>query len=557
MMSDANVSAGSPVILDAAIVGAGFSGLYMLYKLRSMGLKCRAYDAAGGVGGTWYWNRYPGCGSDIESLEYSYSFSEELQQDWKWSKRYASQPELEQYANHVADRFDLRKDIQLNTRIASVIWHDEDERWHLMLDSGQEVIARFCVMATGLLSSPKPITIKGYENFKGEVLHTARWPKDAPNFANKRVGMIGTGSSAVQSIPFIAKEAGHLTVFQRTPNYSVPLHNGPLDPEYEARVKAMYPEWRQKQMNSFGGYVSVNFEPLEGNPNKAMEVTPAEREAEYELRWKSGGLSFYTSFGDLLFDREANETLAEFVRAKIRPRIKDPQLAKKLIPDDYPILTKRLCADTNYFETYNRENVTLVDVKETPITEITEKGVRVGDVEHELDTLVFATGFDAITGLLVNMDIRGRNGLTIKEAWSAGPRTYAGLMTNGFPNMLMINGAGSCTGFFNPILNVEYQGNWFADMLTMMERDGYSTVESTSDADDEWTRHMAEVAAPTLFWQSENWFIGANVPGKPRVMMLYLGGFSAYKQYTADVAASGYKGLAFSKPASPRAHQAV
>jgi cyclohexanone monooxygenase len=404
------------------------------------------------------------------------------------------------------------------------------------------------------LSSPKPVNIKGYENFKGEVLHTSRWPKDAPDFTNKRVGMIGTGSSAVQSIPFIAQEAGHLTVFQRTPNYSVPLNNGPLDPEYEARVKGMYPEWRQKQMNSFGGYVSVNFQPVEGNPLKAMEVTPAEREAEYELRWKSGGLAFYTSFGDLLFDREANETLAEFFRAKIRPRIKDPDLAKKLIPDDYPILTKRLCADTGYFETYNRDNVTLIDVKETPITEITEQGVRIGDAEHKLDTLVFATGFDAITGILTNMDIRGRGGLTMKEAWSEGPRTYAGLMTNGFPNMLMINGAGSCTGFFNPILNVEYQGNWFADMLAMMDREGYSTVESTAEADDEWTRHMAEVAAPTLFWQSENWFIGANVPGKPRVMMLYLGGFGAYKQYTADVAAHAYKGFAFSSTAVNKDH---
>lgn len=553
-MSETNTKTSPAVILDAAIIGAGFSGLYMLHRLRSMGYDCRVYDSAGGVGGTWYWNRYPGCGSDIESLEYSYSFSEELQQEWKWSRRYASQVELEQYANHVADRFDLRKDIQLDTRIASVVWHDEDERWHLTLACGQKVIARFCVMATGLLSSPKPVNIKGYENFKGEVLHTSRWPKAAPDFTNKRVGMIGTGSSAVQSIPFIAQEAGHLTVFQRTPNYSVPLNNGPLDPEYEARVKGMYPEWRQKQMNSFGGYVSVNFQPVEGNPLKAMEVTPAEREAEYELRWKSGGLAFYTSFGDLLFDREANETLAEFFRAKIRPRIKDPDLAKKLIPDDYPILTKRLCADTGYFETYNRDNVTLIDVKETPITEITEQGVRIGNAEHKLDTLVFATGFDAITGILTNMDIRGRGGLTMKEAWSEGPRTYAGLMTNGFPNMLMINGAGSCTGFFNPILNVEYQGNWFADMLAMMDREGYSTVESTAEADDEWTRHMAEVAAPTLFWQSENWFIGANVPGKPRVMMLYLGGFGAYKQYTADVAAHAYKGFAFSSTAVNKDH---
>ena len=547
--SNAQDAAAAPIMLDAVIIGAGFSGLYMLYRLRQLGMKCRLYDSAGGVGGTWYWNRYPGCGSDIESLEYSYSFSEELQQEWQWSRRYASQIELEQYANHVADRFDLRKDIQLDTRIASVIWHDDDERWHLAIQNGPTISAQFCVMATGLLSSPKPINIEGYENFTGEVIHTSRWPKEAPAFANKRVGIIGTGSSAVQSIPFIAKAAGHLTVFQRTPNYSVPLHNGPLDSGYEARVKAMYPAWREKQMNSFGGYVSVNFEPHDAPTQTAMEATEAEREAEYEMRWKSGGLAFYTSFPDLLSDPKANDSLAEFFRRKIRPRINDPKLADKLIPQDYPILTKRLCADTDYYETFNRDNVSLVDVRETPITEITAKGVRVGDTEHELDALVFATGFDAITGLLVNMDIHGRNGLTIREAWSAGPRTYAGLMTNGFPNMLMINGAGSCTGFFNPVLNVEYQGNWFAAMIAKMQREGFTTVESTPEADESWTRHMAEVAAPTLFWQSDNWFIGANIPGKPRVMMLYLGGFGAYKDFTVKVAEEGYRGFEFGKPA--------
>lgn len=531
--------------LDAAIIGAGFSGLYALYKLRSMGLKCRVYDSAGGVGGTWYWNRYPGCGSDIESLEYSYGFSDELQQEWKWSTRYASQVELEQYANHVADRFDLRRDIQLETRVSSVVWSDTDGSWELTLECGQRIVARFCVMATGLLSSPKPITIKGYDSFKGEILHTSRWPQKSPDFANKRVGMIGTGSSAVQSIPIIAQTAGHLSVFQRTANYIVPLHNGPLDPEYEQRVKGMYPEWRRRQMSSFGGYISVNFEPLDGNPNKAMEVTPEERNAEYELRWKSGGLSFYTSFGDLLFDHEANESLAEFVRQKVRPRINDPKVAEKLIPTDYPILTKRLCADTNYFEAFNRDNVSLIDVKENPITEITPNGVRVGSVEHELDTLIFATGFDAITGLLANMDIRGRNGLTIREAWAHGPSTTAGLMVHGFPNMFMINGAGSCTGFFNPVLNVEYQIDWFADLISKMDEQGQSVVESTIASDQAWSQHMADVAAPTLFWESENWFIGANIPGKPRVMMLYLGGFEAYKEFTSQLADDGYPGFTF------------
>ena len=534
-----------PMSLDVAIVGAGFSGLYMLYRLRKMGLHCRIFDSAGGVGGTWFWNRYPGCGSDIESLEYSFGFSDELQQEWKWSKRYPGQPEIESYANHIADRFELRNDIQLNARIASVVWQEDEQRWHLTLEDGQLIIARFCVMATGLLSAPKAINIKGYESFAGEIVHTSRWPKAAPNFAGKRVGIIGTGSSAVQSIPIIAQEAGHLTVFQRTANYSIPLRNGPLDPEYEARVKAMYPEWRQKQMNSFGGYVSVNFYPLEGNSRKGMESTAEEREAEYEMRWKSGGLCYYTSFVDLLVDREANETLAEFVRAKIRPRIKDPELAKKLLPTNYPILTKRLCCDTDYYETYNRDNVTLVDVREVPITEITPGGVKVGDVEHELDTLIFATGFDAVTGVLVNMDIRGRNGRTIRDAWSEGPRTQAGLMTTGFPNMFMVNGPGSCTAFFNPIINVEFQGEWFARLIEWMDEQGYTVVDSTTEADEAWANHMAEVAAPTLFWQSDNWFIGANIPGKPRVMMLYLGGFPAYKEATGAIVNDGYRTFAF------------
>ena len=536
--------------LDVAIVGAGFSGLFMLYRLRAMGLKCRIFDSAGGVGGTWYWNRYPGCGSDIESLEYSYGFSDELQQEWSWSKRYPGQPEIETYANHVADRFDLRKDIQLDTRIASVVWDEDAQRWNLTLDTGQTVIARFCVMATGLLSAPKQINIKGYESFAGEVLHTSRWPKEKPDFAGKRVGIIGTGSSAVQSIPLIAQEAGHLTVFQRTPNYSVPLRNGPLDLEYEARVKAMYPEWREKQMNSFGGYVSVNFQPLESNTRKAMECTPEEREAEYEMRWKSGGLCYYTSFVDHLVDPEANEALADFVRSKLRPRIKDPKLASKLIPTNYPILTKRLCCDTDYYETFNRDNVTLVDVRETPITEITPHGVRVGELEHELDTLVFATGFDAITGVMVNMDIRGRDGRSIKEAWSQGPRTQGGLMTAGFPNMFIVNGPGSCTAFFNPIINVEYQGEWFARLIKKMDEDGYGSVDSTAEADEAWAKHMAEVAAPTLFWKSDNWFIGANIPGKPRVMMLYLGGFPAYKEFTTRLAADGYKTFVFGAKSS-------
>jgi cyclohexanone monooxygenase len=540
------MSSGSTRQLDVVIVGAGFSGLYMLHRLRQLGLKLRVYEAGGGVGGTWYWNRYPGAGSDIESLEYSYGFSEELQQDWKWSKRYAPQPEIEAYLNHVADRFDLRRDIELETRIETTRWDEERQRWVLQTSRGETVIAQFCVMATGLLSEPKKIDIPGAEDFAGQTLHTYNWPKDKVDFRGKRVGVIGTGSSAVQAIPLIAAEAKHLTVFQRTPHFSVPLQNGPLDPEYERRVKSDYKGWRKKQMDSFGGYVSVNFQAQSPPEKLAMESSEAERRAEYEYRWASGGLSFYTSFRDLLLSREANDGLAEFARAKIRARVKDPNVAAKLVPQGYPILTKRLCADTNYYETFNRDNVSLVDVRETPITRVTPRGVLVGDELHELDVLIFATGFDAITGALVNMDVRGRGGRTIKDEWSGGPRTNCGLMADGFPNLFLINGTGSCTGFFNPVLNVEYQGNWFAGMLEHMRAHGHTTVETTREAVDRWTDHMREVAAPTLFWQSENWYIGANVEGKPRAMMLYLGGFGAYRQHCNDVAAKGYEGYRFS-----------
>ena len=533
-------------VLDVAIIGAGFSGLHMIYKLRSMGMKIRAFETGDGVGGTWYWNRYPGCGSDIESLEYSYGFSEDLQQEWRWSKRYPPQPEIEKYLNHVADRFDLRRDIQFNTRINSAVFDEKSDMWKLTTDKGQVILARFCIMATGLLSAPKPADIPGIKDFAGTVLYTSRWPKEKVDFAGKRVGIIGTGSTAVQAIPLIAAEAGHLTVFQRTPNFTVPLRNGPLDPEYEKMVKSDYSGWRKKQMNSFGGYVSVNFQAVESNPNAAMEVSRDERLKEFEYRWSSGGLCFYTSFKDLLVDPRANEELAEFFREKIRPRIKDPAVADKLLPKGYPILTKRLCADTNYFEAFNRDNVSLVDIRETPIDKLVPEGLQVGGAVHNLDYLIIATGFDAITGALINMDIRGLGGKTIREDWSSGPRTNAGLMTAGFPNMIFTNGPGSCTGFFNPVILVEYQGAWIGDLLESMRKKGFTRVESEREADDKWVAHMREVAAPTLFWNSNNWFIGANVPGKARVMLLYLGGFKAYRDHTTVIARNGFEGFHFS-----------
>ena len=532
-------------VIDVAVIGAGFSGLYILHRFRQLGLRTEVYERGHGVGGTWYWNRYPGAGSDIESLEYSYAFDEDLQQEWEWKERYASQPELEAYLQHVAERFDLLRDIRFGMQVEGMRWLEDRKLWQIGFHDGSEVLCRFCVVATGLLSAPKHVDIAGLEDFSGRILHTSSWPHEEIDFSGRAVGIIGTGSTAVQAIPVIAKQAKTLTVFQRTPNFSAPRNNGSLQPDYVRRVKSDYRGWRQKQMNSFGGYVSVDFHAMEPNPNNARDMTPEQRRAEYEFRWKSGGLSFYTSFKDLLFDPEMNEELAEFFREKIRARINDPAVADLLIPRSYPILTKRLCADSNYYETYNRDNVKLVDISTTGISRLVESGVQTGDTVHRLDDVIFALGFDAVTGAAVRIDIRGRDGLTLADAWRDGPHTNAGLMTHGFPNLLFVNGPGSCTGFFNPVLNVQYQGDWFADMISHMQKNGFEAVESTVAADDVWTGKMADIARPTLFWNSSNWYVGSNIPGKPQVMQLYLGGFTSYRDHTTGVAASGYPGFDF------------
>ena len=529
--------------LDVAIVGAGFSGLYMVMCLRNRGLNVKAFEKGMGVGGTWYWNRYPGAGSDIESLEYSYSFSNDLQQDWKWKERYASQPELEAYLEHVAERYDLNKDIELGVHVDLMEWVEKDSKWILTLSTGEVVGAQHCIMATGLLSAPKKVHFEGRDDFSGRVLETYNWPHEKIDFTGKRVGIIGTGSTAVQAIPIIAEQAQDLYVFQRTPNFSAPRNNGPLDPEYEARVKGMYPEWREIQKNSFGGYVSVNFKPMQPNPNAGADMTDEQIREEFEFRWASGGLSFYTSFYDLLINKELNDKLGDFFREKIREKIKDPAKAEKLIPTGYPILTKRLCADTNYYETYNKDSVHIVDIKEQPIKKFVSGGIETDASVYELDYIIIATGFYAITGAMVNMDIRGFEGKTLLDEWSDGPRTNAGLMTSGFPNMFFVNGPGSCTGFFNPVLNVEYQGEWIADLLEYAKSKGSSVIESDKAGDQYWVEHMAEVAKPTLFWDSNNWYTGANVDGKAQVMQLYLGGFPAYKEYTQQLAEEGYRGF--------------
>jgi len=531
--------------LDIVIIGAGFSGLYMLYKLRKSGYRARIYEKGHGVGGTWYWNRYPGAGSDIESLEYSYGFDDALQQEWEWKERYASQPELEKYLEHVAERFDLNKDIVFGQTVAGLQWDKVAAQWRCEFADGDVVEAPYVVMATGLLSAPKAPDFEGLEEFKGRVLITSSWPHEEVDFTGRTVGIIGTGSTAVQAIPVIAQQAAQLKVLQRTPNFSAPRNNGPLDPDYVHLVKSDYPGWREKQRNSFGGYVSVDFQAMDANPNMAMDLTPAERRAEYEFRWKSGGLCFYTSFQDLLTSEEANEELADFFREKISARINDPEVADLLLPRGYPVLTKRLCADTNYYETFNRENVELVDISSSPIDRFDADGVVLNERKIELDDIIIATGFDAVTGAAIRINVRGEEGRSLADAWQYGPRTQAGIMTEGFPNMFFVNGPGSCTGFFNPVLNVEYQGDWIAELLAHMHSNRTPVVDSTKEAEQAWVDRMEEAAKPTLFWNSENWYIGANIPGKARVMLLYLGGFPAYKEYMESEASGGYPGFSF------------
>lgn len=522
---------------DAVIVGAGVAGLYMLHRLRGLGLRARVIEAGGGVGGTWYWNRYPGARCDIESLEYSYQFSEELQQEWEWTERYSSQPEILKYLNHVADRFDLRRDITFDTRVTAAAFDDATGRWTVETDGDERIEAPFCIMATGCLSAPNLPEIEGGDSFKGPVYHTGRWPHDGVDFTGQRVGVIGTGSSAIQSIPLIAEQAKHLFVFQRTPNYSVPAANQPLDPALQKEIKADYAAFRahNREMQSGFGWRHGR------NEDSALDATPEERQRRYEERWKLGGLMFGGAFGDLGLDAAANETAAEFVRGKIRAIVKDPAVADILSPDQ-TIGCKRLCVDTGYFETFNRDNVTLVDVKASPIEAITETGLRTADAEYEFDALVFATGFDAMTGALNRIDIRGKDGTALKQKWSVGPRTYLGLSTVGFPNLFMVSGPGSPSVLTNMIPSIEQHVDWIAQCIDDLRSAGLARIEPEPDAEDAWVAHVNEVADATLFPTCNSWYLGANVPGKPRVFMPYLG-FPAYIEKCNEVVARGYEGF--------------
>ena len=534
---------------DALVVGAGVGGLYALYRLRDkLGLNVQVLEAGDGVGGTWYWNRYPGCRCDVESLEYSFSFDPELEQDWSWPERYGNQPEILAYVNHVADRFDLRRNIQFETRVKSATFDRKTNLWTLQTEAGETFRAPVCIMATGNLSIPRVPDFPGLDDFEGETYHTGLWPHEGVDFTGKRVAVIGTGSSGVQSIPIIAEQAETLTVFQRTANYILPAANGPMDPEKEAQHKATYRERRKAAYDTPFGI--AGYPP----PTKsALEVSEEERNRLYEQKWQEGGsISFLYTFTDLLTNDEANKTAREFVHNKIRSIVKDQNVAETLCPNDHPIGTKRLVLDTGYYETYNKQHVHLVNARKNPIAGLTKKGIRLEDgTEYEFDAIVFATGFDAMTGALKEIDIRTTDGRSLTKDWEAGPYTMLGLMSAGFPNMFMITGPGSPGVKSQMILSCEQHVDWIVDCLKYMAEHGKAAIEPTEESQHDWTMHVKDVADQTLYPKAASWYMGANIPGKPRVFMPYVGGVHVYKQKIEGVAANGYEGFTFTPAKKP------
>ncbi len=523
--------------VDVLVVGAGFAGMYMLHRLRQAGFTALVLEAGSGVGGTWYWNRYPGARCDVESMQYSYQFSDELQQEWDWTEKYATQPEILRYANHVADRFNLRRDIRFNTRVSTACFDDAAGSWRLTTGQGEQFRATYCVMATGCLSAVNKARIDGLESFKGQVYHTGEWPHERVDFNGQRVAVIGTGSSAIQAIPIIAGQADSLIVLQRTPNYTIPAHNAPLDPQQRQAVKQRYREFRDEAKQSFAG---IHFRY---NPESAVEVSDQRRREEFEARWAHGGVTFMGAFSDLLFDRRANDAAAEFVRSKIRQIVNDPEVAELLCPDNI-IGCKRLCVDTDYYATYNRSNVKLIDVRRSPIERITPDGIRAGGTTYEVDAIVLATGFDAMTGALTRVDIRNGSGEALAEKWKYGPRAYLGLMIAGFPNLFTITGPGSPSVLTNMLPSIEQHVEWIGDCLVHLRETGKSRIDATDEAEQRWIEHVNEVAGGNLRSSCSSWYVGANIPGKPRVFMPYIGGFPAYVKKCDEIVARHYEGFA-------------
>jgi len=529
---------------DVVVVGAGFAGLYALYKFRAQGFRVLGFEKGGDVGGVWYWNRYPGARCDCESYYYSYSFSKELQDEWDWSLHYSEQPEILSYLSHVADRFALRPHIRFNTAVASATFDEAKSCWRIKTNGGDAVTANFIVTAAGCLSEVQRPDIPGLDDFAGELFFTAAWPPDGVNFTGKKVGVIGTGASGVQAIPRVAREAQHLTVFQRTANWVVPVWNAPMKAEFVEWVKTHYDEIRRTCLSSSGGV------PFEVSHTRASDVSPAERQRILEKAWAVGGTRFFAqSFSDLLTDQEANDAAAQFVARYIRRIVKDSAVAEMLIPTDHPIGTKRPPMDDDYYLTFNRPNVTLVDIRRSPIVAIEGKTLRTKDGVHELDALVLATGFDAITGPLLAIDFRGRGGVRLRDKWASGARTYLGLGTAGFPNLFTITGPLSPSVLANMPTAIEQHVDWIANCLVYMRDRGLAVIEATADAEARWVTHTAEVATGTLYPKANSWYLGSNIPGKPRQFGVYLGGFNNYRERCNAIAQSGYEGFAL-RPAA-------
>lgn len=526
--------------LDAVVIGAGFAGLYALYRLRNAGLATCAYEAGGDVGGVWYWNRYPGARCDSESIYYNYTFSDELLQEWTWTARYPGQPEILRYLNFVADKFDLRRDIQFSTRVQTASYDAESGRWRVSLDDGSQVSAQYLITGVGCLSAVNVPDIPGRDQFAGEWYHTGNWPQEGVSFEGKRVGVIGTGSSGIQSIPIIAQQSRHLTVFQRTPQYTVPARNHSFNDEYVRKVKRNYDKIRHDMYNCWGGL------PFEIPERSALEDNPEQREAVYQQYWDNGGEGLIaSSYNDLLFNAAANDTAAEFIRSRIRETVTDPETAEKLQPTSY-YGTKRPILDTDYYETYNRDNVSLVDLRPAPIKEITATGLRTADAHYELDVIVFATGYDALTGSLFKMDIRGRDDVSLREAWDEGARvrTYLGLATAGFPNMFMITGPESPSVLTNMPTAVEQHVDWITDCIAYLRDRGVEAIEATTEAQEAWSKQCDDVANATLFPGTDSWYTGANIAGKQRGRFpIYLAGFDVYQRQCNQVAENGYEGF--------------
>jgi len=523
--------------IDALIVGAGFAGMYMLHKLRTTDIGAQVVEAGSGVGGTWYWNRYPGARVDVQSLEYSFGFDAGMEAEWRWSERYAPQPELLRYANFVAERFDLKRDIRFNTRIASAHWQDSDSRWLVRGETGDAWSCRYLILATGCLSIPTDVTFPGIEQFSGPIYRTSRWPHEGVDFSGQRVGIVGTGSSAVQSIPVIAEQAAHLTVFQRTPNYSMPAHNGSI-PDADLEAWARDPRaYRAASKGTQGGF--------QNDPGTALatQTAPEEVRAELERRWAVGGFRIVGAFADTNIDPAANRIIHEFVAEKIREQVKDPAVAELLIPKDHPFGTKRPCVDTGYYATFNRPNVELVDLRATPLATFNAGGIATSARQYDFDAIVLATGFDAMTGAIDRIDLRGVDGVRIKDHWAEGPRTYLGLMVAGFPNLFTITGPGSPSVLTNMINSIEQHVEWIAKCMASLVAHQQASIEASHEAEADWCRHVMEAVTPTLLPQANSWYMGANVPGKPRMFMPYAGGLNTYTEICRQVAEKGYEGF--------------